>query len=171
MSLLKKLFGGSGKVTFRQTQQQPDGNTYDVYSAQTRSDGLSFLRQHEVKEERRYAIVETPQGNIGKDFIMIFDERTQDMIELAVRQPLKTSTKSASHCCRCGYAIIPLRRTQSYGDGVGAIHEFVIVSEMKKQGTGFACPQCRALCCAICATPSDAPTCPLCRAKVSPYDA
>ena len=103
MSLFKKIFGGSGggNVTFQQTQRQADGNTYDVYTAPTRDDALAFLRQHEVKEERRYAIVETPQGNIGKDFIMIFDERTQGMIELAQRQPLAAPRKSASHCCRC----------------------------------------------------------------------
>ena len=169
MSLFKKLFGGSGKVTFRRTLRQADGNTYDVYAARTRRDALDFLRQHEVKEERRYAIVETPEGNVGKGFIMMFEERSGAMIELAERRPLRRPRKSTSHCCRCGYPVIPLGRSSPNEARVGALYELVVLSEMKKQGTGFVCSECHALCCAICASPPDSPACPLCREKLEPY--
>jgi hypothetical protein len=35
---------------------------------------LEFLRGCVVRDERVYAIAENPQGNLGKDLVMIFEE-------------------------------------------------------------------------------------------------
>lgn len=83
----KKSSRPTGQQTrFACTQRQPDGSTYDIYSASTRSVALAFLREHVIKEERRYAIVETREGNLGEDFIVIFDEKSQEPLELGERK-------------------------------------------------------------------------------------
>jgi len=109
MSWFSKVFGQAGKpqAQFVRTQRQPDGNTYDIYQASSRSAALAFLREHELKEERKYAIVETPAGNFGKDFILIFDEKTSQTIELGKRRQLPKPKKSAGRCAACGYPVIP----------------------------------------------------------------
>src|SRR4051794_29315111 len=102
MGFFAKLFGRSSpKCPFKKTEHS-QGNRYDVYSGKDRNEAFAFLRGLEIKEERHYAIVETPDGNFGKDLIMIFDERTQDLIELAERKPLARLQKSRTHCARCG---------------------------------------------------------------------
>src|SRR5205807_3829377 len=103
------------------TQRQNDGSTYDIYRAPSRAEALAFLRDFEVKEERRYVIVETPQGNLGKDFVLIFDEKTQETIELARRKPLASLKKSMTHCCRCGYPVLPLARSPDYRPQIGSV--------------------------------------------------
>jgi len=78
----------SGPVTFRGTENT-QGNRYEVYQARNRADALAFLREQVVREERRYIVVETPEGSIGKDLIMIFDEATNTKIEYGERRPLE----------------------------------------------------------------------------------
>jgi hypothetical protein len=158
------------KPQFVHTQRQADGNTYDVYRAATRSEALAFLRGLEVKEERRYAIVETPEGNIGKDFILIFDEKDSSTIELGQRKPLPKPQKSAGRCCSCGYPVIPYRKTPAFGPSVGRVTEFIIIAEAKESGAGYVCDSCVAICCAFCATPEKSPRCALCGSKMNPYD-
>ena len=154
---------------FVHTQRQADGNTYDVYRAATRSEALAFLRGLEVKEERRYAIVETPEGNIGKDFILIFDEKTSSTIELGQRKPLAQPRKSPGRCCNCGYPVIPYDKPPDLGASLGRVTAVVIIDEARENGAGYACDSCGAICCAICARPEKSPRCVLCGSELSPY--
>ncbi len=172
MTWFSKLFrqGNDPEATFVRTQRQPNGNTYDIYRAPTRSEAMAFLRGLEVKEERRYAIVETPQGNIGKDFILIFDEKSGDTIELGQRKALPQPKKSASRCCSCGYPVLPYGTIPDFGPAVGSITRVVLVSEAKKNGAGYSCGSCRAICCAFCATPEKSPRCPFCGNEMQPFD-
>ena len=172
MSWFSRLFGQAGKAQaqFVRTQRQPDGNTYDIYHAASRSAALAFLRELDLKEERRYAVVETPEGNFGKDFILIFDEKTQETIELARRKPLPRPQKSAGRCAICGYPVIPYRKTPDFGGPVGSVTTYVIVANAKKNGAGYACRSCGAISCAVCARPEKSPRCVLCGGGMAPYD-
>jgi len=53
-----------------------DGKVYEVYHCQSRSKALEFLRSIPSSQipPLYYIIVETPQGNLGKDLQVIFDE-------------------------------------------------------------------------------------------------
>jgi hypothetical protein len=152
------------------TQRQADGNTYDIYRAATRREALAFLRRLEVKEERRYAIVETPEGNIGKDFILIFDEGTTVPIELGQRKPLAAPQKAEGHCCKCGYPVIPFAEPPVAASSSGHVTRCVVTSQAKESGAGYACPSCGAICCALCAAPEQSPVCVLCGGSMQPYE-
>jgi hypothetical protein len=56
--------------------KKDNGNVYEVYRSQSRATALSFLNAipQGVLPERHYVIVETPQGNVGKDMLGVFDE-------------------------------------------------------------------------------------------------
>jgi hypothetical protein len=56
--------------------KKDNGNVYEVYRSQNRATALSFLNAipQGVLPERHYVIVETPQGNVGKDMLGVFDE-------------------------------------------------------------------------------------------------
>jgi hypothetical protein len=168
MSFWKKLTGGAGKVAFVETQRQSDGYTYDIYRAATRAEALAFLRDHEVKEECRYAIVETPQGNLGKDMVLIFDEKTGEMVELGKRNPLPRPKKSRNHCFRCGYPVLPLNRRSDFGT-INISIKIVDIKKMIKDGTGFMCPSCQSFCCAICAEQAMGLLCVFCRKEMVPF--
>lgn len=49
---------------------------YEVRRAGTRSAAMTYLRARQVREEEYYVIVETPEGNIGRNLIVIFEERS-----------------------------------------------------------------------------------------------
>ena len=160
----------SAKAMFIRTYRQADGNTYDIYRASSRSAALSFLRDLEVKEERRYAIVETPEGNVGKDFILIFEEKTGETVELGQRRMLAKASKAPGRCCCCGYPVLPYSKIPDFGPSIGRVRTYVILSEAKKNGAGFACSSCGAICCAFCGTPEKSPLCALCGNKMLPYN-
>ncbi len=170
MSWFSKLLGETEKpqAQFVRTQRQPDGNTFDIYTAPNRQAALAFLREHEVKEERRYAIVETPDGNLGKDLVLIFDEKSEETIELGKRKPLPKPQPSAGRCCTCGYMVIPFGRRPDFGGSVSA-RAVMIMSEAKEKGGGCVCSSCGAISCACCATPQDSPVCGVCGAEMSSY--
>ena len=48
--------------------------TYKVYTAQSKLDALSFLENQKIDIQFLYVIVETPEGNWGKDISGIFEE-------------------------------------------------------------------------------------------------
>ena len=66
-------------------EEKYDGRRYEVYRGGTRSVALEFLKSIPTSEIPRlfYIIVETPQGNIGKDLTNIFDEATGSIIEVS----------------------------------------------------------------------------------------
>ena len=49
-------------------------NTYEIYKAQSKSSALEFLKQKPVNKPLYYIIVETPEGNWGKDIEGIYQE-------------------------------------------------------------------------------------------------
>ncbi|MCH7990583.1 MAG: hypothetical protein IID46_15690 [Planctomycetes bacterium] len=53
-----------------------NGQVYEVYKSQTRATAVSFLNAipKSCISEGHYVIVETPQGNVGKDIMGVFDE-------------------------------------------------------------------------------------------------
>ena len=57
-------------------EEMTDGRMYEVYRSDTRIKALKFLKSIPTEEIPRlfYIIVETPQGNMGKDMQGIFDE-------------------------------------------------------------------------------------------------
>ena len=137
---------------------EKDGNQYAIYSAQSKNDALSFLRDQTIKEERRFVIVETPEGNFGKDLILVFNEQTGDVLELGDRKPLPEIAKSMTSCARCGYSVIPGGRSRIPG-----AQQVIIIDEMKKEGQGFYCDECRTIWCAFCiALEKTRATCGIC---------
>lgn len=49
-------------------------NTYDIYSAKSKSAALEFLKNKSVTKSLYYVIIETPEGNWGKDINGIYQE-------------------------------------------------------------------------------------------------
>ena len=137
------------------------GNTYEVYTASSRKEALTFLRDREVKEEGRYLIVETPEGNIGRDLIMIFDEKSQETIEFPSRKPLAALVRSLEKCTGCGYTVIPA------GAVVPGATYSGYVDPLKEKGGGYVCAGCKTLWCTCCAPfESDWAVCGICRQRL-----
>jgi hypothetical protein len=167
MGILSKLFGKeSGEkqganqlpkgVLFREVENT-SGNRYEVYTAVNRDTALAFLRGKEIKEEKHYIIVETPDGSIGKDLIMIFDEKTSKMIEFGERKILTQFKNSMTHCAGCGYTVLPA------GQSVAGVTELIVMGELKKSGVGFLCQKCRTLWCPFCTSLQGSdPICGIC---------
>jgi hypothetical protein len=117
---------------------------YLIEEFPTRSTALDFLRGCEVRDERVYVIAENPQGNLGRDLIMIFEEADGTFVEIAERSPLPAPRFSREDCARCGYSVIPAR------DPGPGVKWFVALEEMEMDGHGFQCWSCGALACARC---------------------
>jgi len=160
MGLFRKTPPQTEGVTFKE-REVTDGNEYLVYVAATRSAAMSFLRSTPVKEERHYLIVETPGGNLGKDMIMIFDERTSEKLEFGTREPLPGLTKSTTHCSKCGYPVLP------GGRAVPGVKELLLLEELKDKGVGFVCSTCRAAWCPFCVQGDTPDSCQLCGTRMS----
>lgn len=139
-----------------------DGNTYEVYTGPSRNRALEFLRVSEVREERRYVIVETPEGSLGKDLIMVFDEANSQRIEFNARNPLPELTKSKTHCTKCGYPVLPAGR---WPGGMN-VKELVLLEEMKEKGIGFYCSRCQTSWCPFCVNDDAAETCDICGGRM-----
>jgi len=167
MSIFTRLFGKKDDeetktrrqakgVRFREVETT-NGNRYEVFTATSRDTALEFLRAEDVKEERSYLVVETPDGSFGKDLVMIFDEKTSEMIEFGERKPLPQLKKSKAHCARCGYAVLPA------GRAVAGVTEMIVMEDLKKKGVGFSCQTCRTLWCPFCISlQGAAPICGIC---------
>ncbi len=169
MKWLRRLFGlrtDEGEpisgIKYKEREVK-DGNTYEVYTGPSRSRALEFLRGTEVKEERRYVVVETPEGCLGRDLIMIFDEANSERIEFGIRNPLPELTKSKTHCTRCGYPVVPA------GRWIVSPEEPIPLDQMREQGAGFYCSTCLTSWCPFCVTADSAGTCQLCGAHMDIY--
>jgi hypothetical protein len=68
----------TGEVTFKEKETKPGpmGNTqtYEVHTAPSKADALAFLETKTVTQDFLYIIVETPEGNWGKDKMGVFEE-------------------------------------------------------------------------------------------------
>ena len=138
-----------------------DGNTYEVYTAPNPSIAIEFLRTSEIKEERKYIIVETPQGNFGKDMIMIFNEKTQERIEFTLRKSLPENQKSKTNCTKCGYPILPITRKIS--------GKITSLEELKENGYGLFCYKCQTSWCSFCLPEAEFYICPICKNHMDLY--
>lgn len=144
-------------VTYKE-KEVTNGNTYIVYKTSGKARAMEFLRAITVNEEQKYIIAETPQGNFGKDMIMIFNEATQELIEYGERKPLPELSKSKTNCAKCGYPVIPMDDDGNEspfemllkGIQEDGAEPFVPLDEMKLQGHGLFCPECQTCWCSFC---------------------
>jgi hypothetical protein len=68
-----KVSNLDGKTTYvRKDVKGP--NTYEIYKAPSKSVALEFLKMKPVTKSLYYVIVETPEGNWGKDIDGIYQE-------------------------------------------------------------------------------------------------
>lgn len=118
---------------------------YEVHRSGSRAEALALLRGREVREERLYIIVETPEGNVGRDMIMLFDERDGSCIELGERPALPAPVPAAGFCARCGYPVLPLPAPRP--DGAGS---YLALQDLARDGCGYRCRTCANLGCAAC---------------------
>ncbi|MCP2283808.1 hypothetical protein APR04_002721 [Promicromonospora umidemergens] len=142
--------------------------TYIIYSAARLAAALDFLRQTPVTEEFVYLIVETPQGNIGRDLVYIFDESDGTPLALAPRPASSDPTPSETHCAWCGHFVVPVELPRlRFHEVVSSVATHVLVEgPLYKRGHGFSCEHCGFLQCAVCSgmTNDDAdPPMPTCR--------
>lgn len=138
-------------VTFLRTEKQPTA-TYHVYRGPSLQAALKFLRETPVKDELIYNIVETPEGNIGRDMICIFAESDGKQIELGSRPTGKTPKPSTTRCAWCEYFIRPYKVAVNTA-GVGSLQLYFTYDDLRglvTSGGGFECNACSLLQCAIC---------------------
>mgnify|MGYP003603641985 CR=1 FL=1 len=177
MSLLNWLTKGQSRtgsdsrdisrlVTFRDTENT-NGNRYEVYRAKSKADAMAFLRSQEVREERRYIVVETPEGNLGKDLIMIFNEATNTRIEFGERRQLEKPATTPGRCARCGYTVLTAGAV-GIAPGVTESYTLVLHDELKEKGVGFVCAKCKTLWCPFCVS-SGEPVCATCGERMRLY--
>ncbi len=81
MGFLQKLFGGGSGVKFKeryieskQTPAGPSTYEYETYTAATSQQARDFLKTKSVTKPFDYIIVETHEGNWGKDRGGIYKE-------------------------------------------------------------------------------------------------
>ncbi len=62
--------------------EKDNGNVYEVYTSHSRATALEYLRAIPLSEfpPLYYVIVETPEGNLGKDLKGMFEESTGNSI-------------------------------------------------------------------------------------------
>lgn len=169
MGILNNIFSKKSPpkgISYKE-REVSDENTYEVYTAINRLLALDFLRKIPIRTERLYLICETPQGNIGKDMIMIFDEMTQERIEYGIRKSLPKLVKSKTHCTRCGYPVLPANLSSP--NATNTIHPDQMKEQeiewLKERGIGFWCPTCQTAWCPFCMKEHEPELCTICRTK------
>ena len=65
--------GDAARVRFKENVHD-NGYTYKVHTAPKKADALAFLKQQRVNIGKFYIVVETPEGNIGRDINGIYEE-------------------------------------------------------------------------------------------------
>ncbi|MFG1803366.1 hypothetical protein ACGFI4_24805 [Micromonospora carbonacea] len=127
-----------------------EGWTYHIHEASSLAQAMTFLRQTPVTEPGVYVVVETPQGNIGRDLIYIFHEPAGTPIEHGPRPPLPEPVPSSTHCAWCGFYVEPFDLAQV--PGTATTYELhLTVDDVLKNGGGFRCRRCDLLQCGWCA--------------------
>lgn len=138
-------------IRFEKTQQNATA-TYHVYSGPSQRAALDFLRATPVREELVYNIVETPEGNLGCDFIYIFRESDGATIELVAREQNPQPTPSDTRCAWCGYFIKPsmVAINEDIVSSVTTYHLYDDLRGLVRVGGGLKCTGCSLLQCAVC---------------------
>ena len=65
--------GDPQQVKFKENLDK-GGSTYVVHTAPTKADALAFLQKKTVKRPSLYLVVDTPEGNLGRDINGIYEE-------------------------------------------------------------------------------------------------
>lgn len=74
-SALKKTTNYSSGNSVRFKEKYKKGNyTYEIYQANSRADAQAFLGDKVVNEKWYYIVVETPEGNFGRDKMGMYEE-------------------------------------------------------------------------------------------------
>lgn len=113
------------------TDTKDNGHVYQVIFLKSEAVALEYLRHREVRQEGLYVIVETPQRNLGRDMIMIFDEADGSLVEIPERTPLPEPTPSPTHCARCGYPILPCEHLEIRCDDPDCGHPWHVAEFMQ----------------------------------------
>ena len=160
LALIQKTQGiEHSDVTFKERITNDNG-IYDVYHGPSRCNALRFLRLMPVMQEGVYLVVETPEGNVGKDLISIFNENTGENIEFGERKPLSQITPSMTHCAKCGYTVLP--------GGLG-LPDSVGLEQLKQQGVGYYCSVCKTAWCPFCVDADRPFACDICGTNMDIY--
>ncbi|ONH27290.1 hypothetical protein [Pseudofrankia asymbiotica] len=143
------LYAHDAAVQYVETDTKSSGAVFHVHRGPNREAALAFLRERPVREKLVYQIVETPQGNVGRDLIYIFEEKDGKPIEYGVRPRLAQPRPSTTHCAWCGFYVAPLR-VDVATSGPSTATVYLTVAEMKDKGNGFRCEKCALLQCVFC---------------------
>jgi hypothetical protein len=139
-------------VRFVRTEHNATGGVYHVHSGPDRGAAVAFLRQSPPQEELVYNIVETPQGNVGCDFIYLFEEADGKPLDFAPRARLEQApTPSKTHCAWCGFFVVPYER--KLPRNAAAVQFYLThdeLAELAKTGEGLACRDCGLVTCILC---------------------
>ncbi|MFI6056124.1 hypothetical protein ACIBCO_39430 [Streptomyces violascens] len=115
-----------------------------------------------------YNIVETPEGNFGRDLIFLFHEADGKLIELGERPQSHSPAPSSARCAWCGFFVIPYKVPVN-DEKAGSLQLYLTYDELAglvKTGGGFHCRECLLLQCAVCSGLAQAagePREPVCR--------
>lgn len=126
------------------------GGTYHIHRGPNLAQAMTFLRRTPVTEPHVYMVVETPEGNVGRDFIYIFHEPAGTPIEHGPRPPLPEPAPSTTHCAWCGFYIEPIDMSSPVPDSTATVELFLSVQDILKAGYGFRCKSCDLLQCGLC---------------------
>lgn len=151
LSERKEGDGLQAGVRFKQTERTGQG-TYHVYGGPSRQAALEFLRGTHVKDELVYNIVETPEGNFGRDLIYLFHEADGKLIELGERPRSQSPSPSGTRCAWCGFFVVPYKLPIN-DEKVGSVSLYLTYDELAglvKTGGGLHCRACSLLQCAVC---------------------
>ncbi|MFE6765904.1 hypothetical protein [Streptomyces sp. NPDC057689] len=166
--------GPGSAVRFKHTEKN-DTATYHVHTGPGRQAALDFLRRTPVRDELVYVIVETPEGNFGRDLIYLFREADGATIELAERPRSQSPTPSSTRCAWCGCVVVPcvIPLNDEMKGTVTSYSTYAELAGLVKTGGGFRCDPCALLQCAVCSGlagargSARAPACLACGGKVS----
>lgn len=148
MGLWRRTGPGKPAVHYVRTESVK-GGAYHIHRGPNRAEALAFLRQKPVTEPLVYVVVETPEGNVGRDFIYIFDEPAGTTIEFGPRPLLATPAPLTTHCAWCGFYIQPID-VSSLPDSIESVQVYLTVQEVLASGFGFRCKSCNLLQCGLC---------------------
>ncbi|MFF7635962.1 hypothetical protein ACFZB9_22870 [Kitasatospora sp. NPDC008050] len=165
------------EVRFVRTERS-DTATYHVHSGPDRQAALTFLRRNPVPDELVYTIVETPEGNFGRDLIYLFHEADGSTIELAGRPRAQQPTPSDTRCGWCSFFVVPttVAINDQWAGTVQVYRTYDELAALVKTGGGFHCRSCSLLQCAVCSGLADAtsrarePRCLACGGGVSVHE-
>lgn len=79
------VFGDPNQVRFESAQKSPDGKyTYEYYKGASQPDALAFLKTKTVDKQFYYLVVETPEGDFGRDINGIYRSFPQNQNKIHI---------------------------------------------------------------------------------------